>query len=393
MGVGIEEYRLRIGLFGSGRGYIPRSNSPLNIGAEKWRYQNTDIAYRLFATFVVIGTILLFCHHSLRHRDTSLTDILTVCSGIDVENNMICNLLRSPYERGSISDMDVYITNYASIKTRLIMLSSDVEQNPGPLSASEQTLLDAIQASEQRVLGEIKEVKSEITCIKTEISEIKGECLRNKQEISGIKQSQKETDKHVKTLNQEIINMRGEKEVIQLDIDHLNEVFETKLVMLDELEDDVDKLEKETRKSTMRIFGLQEEPNENIKAVVTEKVLKLACPYEDWNPDDIQRAYRVGECVDDQPRITIMTFRYSDDKYRIYKGRDKLRENGIRVSDDLTKRQRIKMKDLKQKGYTGYFYKGKIHARQKKSTFKPGSKETPEQAVKRLGGLRMKVVL
>ena len=61
----------------------------------------------------------------------------------------------------------------------------------------------------------------------------------------------------------------------------------------------------------------------------------------------MQREYQVGEPKDDQPRIMIATFRYSDDKYRIYSGRYKLRENGICVSDDLTRRQRKKLKDLK----------------------------------------------
>ena len=34
--------------------------------------------------------------------------------------------------------------------------------------------------------------------------------------------------------------------------------------------------------------------------------------------------------------------------------------------DDLTKRQRLKLKELKEKGYTEYFYKGQVHTRKKK---------------------------
>ena len=33
------------------------------------------------------------------------------------------------------------------------------------------------------------------------------------------------------------------------------------------------------------------------------------------------------------------TFRYADDKFKVYAERARLREKGIRVSDDLTKRQ------------------------------------------------------
>ena len=111
----------------------------------------------------------------------------------------------------------------------------------------------------------------------------------------------------------------------------------------------------------MRIFGLAERVNErkdDAKHIVTENVSNVACSEEDWPPDDLQRAYRVGEANGDQSRIMLATFRYSDDKYRIYAGRDKLWGNGIRVSDDLTKWQRKKLKDLKEKRYTGYSHKG-----------------------------------
>ena len=133
-----------------------------------------------------------------------------------------------------------------------------------------------------------------------------------------------------------------------------------------DLEDQIDRLERESRKSTMRIFGLTEKEGEtssDAKQVVIDNVLKVVCSEEDWSPDDMQRAYRAGNADSTQPRMMIVTFRYSDDKYRIYDGREKLRENGIKISDNLTIRQRQKLKDLKQKGYTGYLYKGQIHTR------------------------------
>ena len=77
----------------------------------------------------------------------------------------------------------------------------------------------------------------------------------------------------------------------------------------------------------------------------------------------------------------LVTFRYSDDKSRVYDGRDKLSENGIRVGDDLTKRQRQKLKYLKPKGYTGYFYKGQVHVREKKVKGKTFIKDRLKESV------------
>ena len=58
--------------------------------------------------------------------------------------------------------------------------------------------------------------------------------------------------------------------------------------------------------------------------------------------------------------MVIMKFRHNDDKHTIYKGREALRERGIRVANDLTKRQRKQLNEEKAQGKLGYFYKGKL---------------------------------
>ena len=248
-----------------------------------------------------------------------------------------------------MSDNLLYASYYARLYECLLLLSSNIETNPGPLSESEQTLLNAIKSSEARVLAEISDVKTESSTIKTEIPEVKSECSKTKTDLEKVKQTQTEMVK-VKARDKRL------KETVQLDIDQLHEEFENKLDMITDIDDELDRLERENRKSTMRIFGLAEEPDErnlDAKRIVTEKVLKVASSGEDWSPDDKQRAYRVGESKDGQPRLMLVTFRYCDDKFRVYDGRDILCKNGIRVSDDLVKRQRQKLNDLKAKGYTG----------------------------------------
>ena len=48
-------------------------------------------------------------------------------------------------------------------------------------------------------------------------------------------------------------------------------------------------------------------------------------------------------------------FLYTDDKFKVYAGRDRLREKGIRVSDDLTKSQRKKTERAERKGIQQLF--------------------------------------
>ena len=83
---------------------------------------------------------------------------------------------------------------------------------------------------------------------------------------------------------------------------------------------------------------------------------------------------RVGPFRVDFDRMVLVTFRYDDDKYSLYQGRESLRNLGIRVSDDLTKAQRTQLKSAKNRGVIGYFYKGKFFEREntQKDRAEPG---------------------
>ena len=135
---------------------------------------------------------------------------------------------------------------------------------------------------------------------------------------------------------------------MQLDIDYLNDQIEQKEDTLNQLDKDIDRLEKNAGADTVRVFGLPEytgESSENIRGHVIRNVLEVACPTESWEPDDIKRAYRVGKGkIDGQPPVLMVRLRYDDDKSKIFEGRDLLRDTGIRVANDLTIRQRQALK-------------------------------------------------
>ena len=61
--------------------------------------------------------------------------------------------------------------------------------------------------------------------------------------------------------------------------------------------------------------------------------------------------------------LTILTFRFEDDKARAYRGREELRKQGIRIGDDLTRTQRNTLSSLREHGKFGYFYKGQLHVK------------------------------
>ena len=101
-------------------------------------------------------------------------------------------------------------------------------------------------------------------------------------------------------------------------------------------------------------------------------MLKIACPDIEWNEEDIVRTHRVGykseaEDINDnndgddvKQRTLLIKFLHWDKKMKVLKGREALREVGIRVGGDLTRRQRKTLQDLSACGTYGYYYWGEL---------------------------------
>ena len=130
---------------------------------------------------------------------------------------------------------------------------------------------------------------------------------------------------------------------MQLDIDQLNDDFQNKTDLIETIEKDIHIFDARSRIDTLRIFGFEESEHESyneLRTNVVDQVLNVACPEENLEAVDIKKVYRARVPRNGKPRMVIMKFRYDDDKHRIYTGRDTLRKRGIRVGNDLTRRQR-----------------------------------------------------
>lgn len=92
----------------------------------------------------------------------------------------------------------------------------------------------------------------------------------------------------------------------------------------------------------------------------------IACPNEKWYDEDITDAYRIGRNQEGRPRILIVRLASFDLKLKLFSGRDRLREKGIKVSNELSEKQRSMLRRLKTDGNVGYFYKGELRVRQNK---------------------------
>ena len=140
------------------------------------------------------------------------------------------------------------------------------------------------------------------------------------------------------------------------------------------LKDEVDRLELVLRKDNLKFLGIPETAQESYEACV-QKVVdvlnnagELAIPF---TASDIQQAYRInGRRRRNEPRPLIVKFTHRCDKLGILMNkeiRDQLRHNGVRVANDLTRRQSSQLAEIRRQGKVGYFLNGKLRVAERQS--------------------------
>lgn len=168
-------------------------------------------------------------------------------------------------------------------------------------------------------------------------------------------------EKRVDKCENDVVNLEDLTENLRIDADFIDGRTMRNANNLNELERALDALKRNVIRDRMRIFGLVIDPKNDLiskKKAVIDKVLKVANNKVDWHMDDIKHLQCYGKLSDENTPLTIVHFRFEDDKAHVYNGCTLLREQGIRVSDDLTVRQRKWLKELKECGQQGYIYRG-----------------------------------
>lgn len=284
-------------------------------------------------------------------------------------------------------------------------MSADVELNPGPLTDKDEVLRE-IRSSKDDLMGELKTVKHDIRTLTEDMDILKTSQTKLKSDVADVQIIQCKLETRIADLETSVDRLKHdndalkqENELLQLDIDDLSDQVTAKTKLIDALDKDIDQLEAYSRRDTVRVFGLPEMLNESyetIKQYVIDSVLKVARPDINWSPDDIVRTHRIGTKIEsrneddedtsnDKPRILLIKFHHWDKKMMLFKGRETLRSVGIRIGDDLTRRQRHALQRLADQGKFGYFYKGKLYVKeQSENTDRPNRSRTFRKAARKL---------
>lgn len=380
MGIDISTYRQRIGAFQSQlRPSKYRKFGKLDKAKYSRFTSGSDLHFRVLLMLTLIGAQVIIAEGLvLCARKYNFVLFEVNCSYMCT--NYISNISSGLHRTTTIPFEHSNINQYSCFSQRLLILSSDIELNPGPLSDKDEILRE-IRASKADLIEEIKTVKHDIRSINKEVANMKRDQVQIKTDVSDIHLIQSnlevritDLEQDVDTLKQDKKTLQDDKETLQLDIEYLSDQLDRKTEIINNLDKDVEHLEAYSRRDTLRVFGLPETINEtyeNLKEYVISSVLKVACPHIDWSPEDIVRTHRVGNensTDTDSPRILLIKFLHWDKKMSTIKGRENLRQFGLRVGDDLTRRQRAALKRLSKSGKAGYFYKGQLFIRDPKPT-------------------------
>nr|KAG5697969.1 hypothetical protein BaRGS_030282 [Batillaria attramentaria] len=100
-----------------------------------------------------------------------------------------------------------------------------------------------------------------------------------------------------------------------------------------------------------------------------------------WTIDDVERAHRVGprKGNSQQPRPLIVRFSRWPDKMAVVQGADlkqNLKDSGIKVAADLTKRQRAEIERVRSEGKFGYYKNGRLHVEDRRT---PRDEQDPRE--------------
>ena len=180
-----------------------------------------------------------------------------------------------------------------------------------------------------------------------------------------------------RTLGQLLEDVVGLKTAVQQhkeDIRELQEDRDKVTHRLDRIEKELDSLERLSKHCNLKFLGVTEGLRENYRTSIERivDILNECSSSRTWDKSDIETAHRIGDRRQrsDQPRPLIVTFHRWSDKMEILSdtsSRDLLRREGIRVSSELTTRQRDEVQRYRRQGKIAYSKNGRLQVAERRA--------------------------
>ncbi len=203
-----------------------------------------------------------------------------------------------------------------------------------------------------RTNNEVMQLKKEIDVVKkdkltkTQVSEIK-KLQQEVEELTIIKEDIKKSNKQedFSAIHEDIRRLKQSR-------DGINKELLKKERQITMLKMEVDRMDQKQRETSLRISGVPEDDNEDLKKAMT-KMAKNKLGLKKFNEDNIEVVYRSGKKRQQRNRDIILQFKSKTTKDLFQQSRKKLTEgiapaNKIYLNDDLTEFRKKLLYDARQ---------------------------------------------
>ena len=285
---------------------------------------------------------------------------------------------------------------YAVWLARKILLSNDVEVNPGPLhekhvpgatggeegkgAGPEETgtginmadILRAIEQQSKQMQDQLKcqgdTITKELSEIKTDLRNVSTKCEEINERCNKLEDKNHELAYQMTQIGQDVNNLCFESEDRKEECANLFGAVDELKQEVGRMNEELDRLEEHSRRDNLRIFGVPS-VSRDVKETYDDccEAVCYALNGVDgsrrWSEHDIVRAHRVGQARAGEPKPMIVKFSRWRDKMKLLRDkplRGMLERKGVRVANDLTRRQMGVVNEAKREGKAAYFVRGKL---------------------------------
>ena len=251
--------------------------------------------------------------------------------------------------------------SFAYVCLLLLLLSNDVEQNPGPevstqlSSSTKRCYHTCMEHMEQGWTNIQTTMKANAAFIHYDIGNRLSQLERMQGHMThGLNELKAMIKDNTNTIN-----------ILQSNQSNITR-------RLNEAQRESDKLEEMEKQSNIKILGLTESSDNYVDQVVN--MLNHFSSDPQWSRNHIEKATRVGKRLGTKARAMIVTFSNLGDKVFVLRDttmRGKLRQEGIRITSDLTTKQQAEIDFFKDKGFRAYYRRGILQVEDSKGKVNP----------------------
>ncbi|XP_050023164.1 uncharacterized protein [Dermacentor andersoni] len=204
----------------------------------------------------------------------------------------------------------------------LLLLSGDIETNPGPDTAA--------------ILAELKKISTGQSKLISEVQDLKSQLLATDRNVSDLGKRMTELESHYESL----VTLKTDTEVLRADATKATR-------LISKLEARFDDAENRTRRNNLVFYGLPETTPESY-AQSEQLIIKHCREHLDIHIDtkEIERAHRLGRHSNDKPRPIITKFTFFKTKETVLSSARKLKGTNYSIGEDFSRAVRIARSQL-----------------------------------------------